>query len=108
MCINNFQPDDKCSPEEFEILGYRVELRNASGVIVNQTEIASGCGVCMDDQCPTPFCSTSFDYDENYSISVTAFNSFESSPPAIFRETIGDFYKTIVEYVTTSYLKVIL
>ncbi len=39
-------------------LGYRVELRNASGVIVNQTEIASGCGVCMDDQCSTPLSST--------------------------------------------------
>ncbi len=56
---------------------------------MNQTEIASGCGVCMDDQCATPLCSTSFGYDENYSISVTAFNSFGSLPPAIFSETIG-------------------
>ncbi len=90
MCINNFYPDDKCSPEE--ILGYRVELRNASGVIVNQTEIASGCGVCMDDQCPTPHCSTSFSYDDTagvYSFSVTAFTLMRSSPPATFRETIG-------------------
>ncbi len=66
-----------------------MELRNASGVIVNQTEVPSGCGVCMDDQCPTPLCSTSFGYDENYSISVTAFNSFGSSPPATLNETIG-------------------
>ncbi len=57
---------------------------------MNQTEIASGCGVCMDDQCPTPFCSTSLEYDENYSISVTAFNTLRSSPPATFRETIGN------------------
>ncbi len=57
---------------------------------MNQIEIASGCGVCMDDQCPIPLCSTFFGYDENYSISVTAFNSFGSSPPAIFRETIGN------------------
>ncbi len=53
---------------------------------MNQTEIASGCGVCMDDQCLTPLCSTSFGYDENYSISVTAFNSFGSLPPATFNE----------------------
>ncbi len=66
-----------------------MELRNASGVIVDQTEIASGCGVCMDDQYPTPHCSTSFGYDENYSISVTAFNTFGSSPPAIFNEITG-------------------
>ncbi len=51
---------------------------------MNQTEIASGCGVGIHDHC-----STSFGYDENYSISVTAFNSFGSSPPATFSETIG-------------------
>ncbi len=68
---------------------YKVELINASGVIVNQTEIASGCGVCMDDQCPTTLCSTSLGYDENYSIDVTAFNSFGSSSPATFNEIIG-------------------
>ncbi len=67
-----------------------MELRNASGVIVNKIEITSGCGVCIDDQCPTPLCSTSFDYDGNYYIiSVTAFNAIGSSLSGIFNETIG-------------------
>ncbi len=71
---------NKCSSEED--LQYRLEIRNANGEIVKEIE---DCEACMNGRC---LCSTSDEFRENYTISVTAFNSFGSSPPAI-SEIIG-------------------
>ncbi len=79
---------NKCSSEED--LRYRLEIRNADREIVKEI---NDCGVCMSGRC---LCSISFDFGVNYTISVTAFNSFGSSPPAISK-IIGII--TLKEYV---------